>query len=127
MPTHYFEVNNVRTKGSTAAVGSDGVKIEISTTHSAYIQQSTVTTAHKTAAVNEIANAIKLYDATDIASLSTVVDTLVTAAGSAAEDTDTFQQRVGKGVWQITYGYASGTNAAALTSAIAASVVIDLV
>lgn len=108
-------------------MGSDGVKIEISTTHSAYIQQSTVTTAHKTAAVNEIANAIKLYDATDIASLSAVVDTLVTAAGSAAEDTDTFQQRVGKGVWQITYGYASGTNAAALTSAIAASVVIDLV
>jgi len=126
MPTHYFEVNNVRTSGSTAAVGTDGVKAELSTTHVAYIQQSTVTTAHKTAAVNQLAHAMKLYNTADISTLSDVVDDLVTAAATAAEDTSPWQQRVGKGVWQITYGYAAGTNAAALTSAITNSVVIDL-
>lgn len=126
MPTHYFEVNNVRTSGSTAAVGTDGVKAEVSTTHNAYIQESSVTAAHKTAAVNALANAMKLYDAADIAILSGVVDDLVTANAAAAEDTAPWQQRVGKGVWQITYGYATGTNAAALTNAIAASVIIDL-
>jgi hypothetical protein len=126
MPTHYFEVNNVRTSGSTAAVGTDGVKAELSTTHNAYIQESSVTAAHKTAAVNALANAMKLYDAADITTLSGVVDDLVAANTAAAEDTAPWQQRVGKGVWQITYGYATGVNAAALTNAIAASVIIDL-
>jgi hypothetical protein len=70
---------------------------------------------------------MKLYNTADISTLSDVVDDLVTAAATAAEDTSPWQQRVGKGVWQITYGYAAGTNAAALTSAITNSVVIDLV
>jgi len=126
MPTHYFEVNNVRKSGSTAPIGNDGVKVQLSTTHVAYIQESTVSAAHKTAAVNALANAMKLYNSADIAVLSGVVDDLVTAGSTAAEGTSPWQQRVGKGIWQITYGYASGTNAAALTSAIAASVVIDL-
>lgn len=126
MPTHYFEVNNVRTSGSTAAVGTDGVKAELSTTHSEAIQQSSVTAAHKTAAVNALANAMKLYDSTAISALSDVVDDLVSANASAAEDTSPWQQRVGKGVFQISYGYATGVNAAALTNAKAAKVVIDL-
>lgn len=126
MPTHYFEVNNVRTSGSTAAVGTDGVKAEVSTTHTTSIQQSSVTASHVTAAAKELAAAMKLYDSADITTLNGVLTDLVSEGTNAAEDTAPWQQRVGKGLWQITYGYATGTNAAALTNAIAASVVIDL-
>ncbi len=127
MPTHYFEVNNVRTKGSTAAVGTDSVKIQLSTTHQAYFQGAAdPDAAAQLVMVKKLAHAMKLYDSAAIAVLTGVVGDLVAAEDAAAEDTSPWQQRVGKGVWQPTYGYAANANAAALTAAIPASVISDL-
>jgi hypothetical protein len=127
MPTHYFEVNNVRTKGSTAAVGTSGTKIQLSTTHQAYFQGAAdPDAAEQLVMVKSLAKAMKLYDSAAITVLAGVVGDLVAAEDGAAEDTSPWQQRVGKGVWQITYGYAANANAAALTAAIAASVISDL-
>lgn len=124
--THYFEVNNVRTKHSASPVGTDGARAQLSTTHSTYFQGSSFSAAQATVVTNALAHAMKLYDPTAIAALNAVITTLGTTAGSLAEDTAPWQQRVGKGVWQITAGYSSGVNAAALTSAIAGQVDQDL-
>lgn len=126
MATHYFEVNNVRSKHSASPVGTDGTRAQISTTHSNYFQ-GTFTAAAALAVSNSLAHAMKLYSPTDIATLKTAVTAIAAAGSGLAEDTTTWQQRVGKGVWQITSGYNVGSNAAALTSAIAAQVDIDLV
>lgn len=124
--THYFEVNNVRVKHSASPVGNEGVRSESFHSHSSYFQGTAFNAAAITVVTNELANAMKLYSADDIADLKAVVTAIGVAGAGISEATSPWQQRVGKGVWQITAGYSAGTNAAALNAAIAGQVDLDL-